>query len=144
MKSRIFLPFAVIGFAAGLLAVSGCKSSVNSVENAQKTGQRQMISDQRVITDRGLAKKVSIVGVNQVTTPGGFLKVQIELLNTTRSPQRFSYRFEWFDATGMLISSPAAPAFPDQIDGGEDKFITGQSPTPVCKDFRVKFLGNTN
>jgi uncharacterized protein YcfL len=140
MKTNFFLPLGVIVFSAGLLAVSGCKTSVNSVENAQKTGQRQMISDQRVITDRNLAKKVSIVGVNQVMTPGGFLKVQIELLNLTRSPQRFSYRFEWFDANGMLLNSAAAPTFPDQIDGGEDKFISGQAPTPSCKDFRVKFL----
>ena len=144
MKTRIFLPLVAAVTAAGLLAVSGCKTSVNSVENAQKTGQRQMVTDQRVVTDRGLAKKVSIVGVNQVTTAGGFLKVQIELLNTTRSPQRFSYRFEWFDANGMLISSPAAPAFPDQIDGGEDKFITGLAPTPASKDFRVKFIENIN
>ena len=144
MKTRIFLPLVAAVTASVALAVSGCKTSVNSVENAQKIGQRQMVTDQRVVTDRGLAKKVSIVGVNQVTTPGGFLKVQIELLNTTRSPQRFSYRFEWFDANGMLISSPAAPAFPDQIDGGEDKFITGLAPTPASKDFRVKFIENIN
>ena len=144
MKTKIFLPLLAAIAAAGLLAMAGCKTSVNSVENAQKTGQRQMVTDQRVVTDRGLAKKVSIVGVNQVTMPGGFLKVQIELLNTTRSPQRFSYRFEWFDANGMLISSPAAPAFPDQIDGGEDKFITGLAPTPASKDFRVKFIENVN
>jgi len=144
MKTKIFLPLLAAIAAAGLLALAGCKTSVNSVENAQKTGQRQMVTDQRVVTDRGLAKKVSIVGVNQVTMPGGFLKVQIELLNTTRSPQRFSYRFEWFDANGMLISSPAAPAFPDQIDGGEDKFITGLAPIPASKDFRVKFIENVN
>jgi uncharacterized protein YcfL len=140
MNTRIFLTLA----AAGMFAATGCKSSVNSVENAQKTGQRQMVTDQRIITDRGLAKTISIVGVNQVTTPGGFLKVQIELLNTTRSPLRFSYRFEWFDANGMLLNSAAMPTFPDQIDGGEDKFITGQSPTPACKDFRVKFLKISN
>jgi uncharacterized protein YcfL len=70
--------------------------------------------------------------------------VQIELLNTTRSPQRFSYRFEWFDASGMLLNSAAMPTFADQIDGGEDKFITGQAPTPASKDFRVKFIENTN
>lgn len=140
MKTRIFHALA----AAGLLAAAGCKTSVNSVENAQKVGQRQMVTDQRVVTDRGLAKKVSIVGVNQVITPSGFLKVQIELVNTTRSPQRFSYRFEWFDANGMLLNSAAMPTFPDRIEGGEDKFITGQSPTPDSKDFRVKFIENIN
>src|SRR5271154_1603438 len=104
MKTKFFLPLAAVGFTAGGLAVSGCKTSVNSVENAQKTGQRQMVSDQRAITDGSLKKKVSIVGVNQSMTPGGFLQVQVELLNTTRSLARFSYHFEWFDASGMQIT----------------------------------------
>lgn len=138
MKTRIVFP---IGFAAILLAVVGCSSTtVNSVENAQKTGQRQMVTDQRVITDSSLARSVSIVGVNQSMTPGGLLKVQVELLNRTRSLQRFSYRFEWFDANGMQVNSVVSTSVPDQIEGGEDKFISCVAPTPECKDFRVKFI----
>ena len=136
MKTRIFLPLTGVV----LLALSGCKTSMNSVENAQKEGQRQMISDQRVITDASLARKVSFVGVNQTMTPGGLLKVQIELLNRKGSLQRFSYRFEWFDANGMQLNNVASPTVPDQIDGGESKFISGLAPTPACKDFRVKFI----
>jgi uncharacterized protein YcfL len=138
MKTGIFPAIA----GALLLAVSGCKTSVNSVENAQKTGQRQMVSDQRAVTDSGLGKKISIVGVNSAMTPGGFLKVQIELLNTTRSFQRFSYHFEWFDANGMQLSTLTTAEIPDQIEGGEDKFISSLAPTPACRDFRVKFIKN--
>jgi len=136
MKTRIFLPLAGVV----LLAWCGCRTSMNTVENAQKEGQRQMVSDQRVITDTSLAKKVSIVGINQAMTPGGVLKVQIELLNTKRSLQRFSYRFEWFDANGMQINNVASPTIPDQIEGGESKFISSVAPMPACKDFRVKFI----
>ena len=138
MKTGITLALA----GALLLAVSGCKTSVNSVENAQKTGQRQMVSDQRAVTDKSLAGRVSIVGVNSAMTPGGFLKVQIEVLNTTRSLQRFSYRFEWFDANGMQLTTLAPGEVPDQIQGGESKFISSVAPTPACRDFRVKFIKN--
>lgn len=138
MKTKIFLTLA----GAMLLAVSGCKTSVNSIENAQKTGQRSMIADQRVITDQSLKKKVSLVGVNTATTPGGFLKVQVELLNTTRSLARFSYHFEWFDSNGMQLTTVASAEIPDQIQGGEDKFISSIAPTTACKDFRVKFIEN--
>ena len=138
MKTGITLALA----GALLLAVSGCKTSVNSVENAQKTGQRQMVSDQRAVTDKSLAGRVSIVGVNSAMTPGGFLKVQIEMLNTTRSLQRFSYRFEWFDANGMQLTTLAPVEVPDQIQGGESKFISSVAPTPACRDFRVKFIKN--
>jgi uncharacterized protein YcfL len=134
----MILPLAGVA----LLAVAGCRTSMNSIENAQKEGQRQMISDSRVVTDGSLARKVSLVGVNQSMTPGGFLKVQIELLNRTHSLKRFSYHFEWFDANGMLIENVASPTVPDQIEGGESKFISSVAPAPNCKDFRVKFLEN--
>ena len=138
MKTGITLALA----GALLLAVSGCKTSVNSVENAQKTGQRQMVSDQRAVTDKSLAGRVSIVGVNSAMTPGGFLKVQIEVVNMTRSLQRFSYHFEWFDANGMQLTTLAPVEVPDQIQGGESKFISSVAPTPACRDFRVKFIKN--
>jgi uncharacterized protein YcfL len=142
MKTKIILSLAAVGFTAGLLVVSGCKTSVNSVENAQKTGQRSMVADQRAITDGSLKKKVSIVGVNSTMTPGGFLQVQVELLNTTRSLARFSYHFEWFDANGMQIGTLMSAEIPDVIQGGEDKFISATAPTPACRDFRVKFIEN--
>jgi uncharacterized protein YcfL len=122
------------------LALAGCHNPMNSVENAQKAGQRQMIADQRVVNDTGLARAVSCVGVNTATTPGGLLKVQVELLNQTRSLHRFSYRFEWFDANGMLISSLSPVVMADQIEGGESKFISAIAPTSACKDFRLKLL----
>ncbi len=135
MKTRIFLPLV----GAGLLVLTGC-TTVNSVENADKQGQRQMVTDQRAITDAGLDRKVSIVGVNQSMTPGGLLKVQVELQNRTRSLQRFNYRFEWFDADGMQVAGVASALLPDQIEGKESKFIFGVAPNPNCKDFRVKFI----
>jgi uncharacterized protein YcfL len=135
MKMRMFLPLAGIG----LLALAGC-TTVNTVENAEKQGQRQMVTDQRAITDGSLRRKVDIVGVNTATTPGGLLKVQVELFNRTRSLQRFNYRFEWFDANGMQFTTVASAWLPDQIEGQESKFISGVAPNPNCKDFRVKFI----
>ena len=139
MKMRILLPLATCGFAASLLGLAGC-TTVNTVENAQKEGQRQMVTDLRAVTDASLARKVSIVGVNQAMTPGGLLKVQVELLNRTRSLQRFNYRFEWFDANGMQVNNVISAVIPDQIEGKESKMISSIAPSPSCKDFRVKFI----
>ena len=139
MKTRILLPLAACGFAASLLGLTGC-TTVNTVENAQKEGQRQMVTDLRAITDGSLARKVSIVGVNQAMTPGGLLKVQVELLNRTRSLQRFNYRFEWFDASGMQVNNVISAVIPDQIEGKESKMISSIAPSPSCRDFRVKFI----
>jgi uncharacterized protein YcfL len=129
----------LLAVAASTLALAGC-TTVNSVENAQKEGQRNMISDQRVITDGSLARKVAIVGVNSAMTPGGLLKVQVELENHTHSVQRFLYHFEWFDANGMQVNNIISAAVPEQIEGKESKFIFSIAPNPNCKDFRVKFI----
>lgn len=132
MKTKLAALFVVA------LALGGCHNPINSVENAQKEGQRNMVADQRVVTDTGLNKSVSVVGVNTGMTPGGVLKVQAELLNRTKSLHRFSYRFEWFDLNGMQITTVMTTTVPDQIEGGESKFISAVAPTPACKDFRLK------
>ena len=75
-----------------------------------------------------------------VTTPGGFLKVQAELLNQTGSLQTFNYRFEWFDLNGMQISDSASAAVAAEINGGESKFISAVAPTEAAKDFRLKLI----
>ena len=134
MKTKIAALFALA------LAVAGCHTTVNSVENAQKSGQRNMVSDQRVISDLGLNKKVSIVGVNTALTPGGVLMAQVELLNLTGKLHRFNYHFEWFDQNGMQINNVASAIIPEEIEGKESKFIRGVAPTPACKDFRLKLI----
>src|SRR5436309_2045240 len=90
-----------------LSGVTAC-STMNSVENAQSTGQKQMVSDKRVLTDAGLNRHVTIVGINEATVSTGFKKVQIELLNKTSSDYRFRYLVEWFDDKGMLLQTPTS------------------------------------
>lgn len=136
MKTAQLLVLLVAGSA---LALTGC-TTVNSVENAQKMGQRNMITDSRVISDGSLSRKVSIVGVNTSMTPGGLLKVQVEVFNRTRSHQAFLYQFEWFDLNGMQVNNILSARIPEQIEGQESKFINGLAPTAACHDFRVKFI----
>ncbi|MDN3515511.1 MAG: YcfL family protein [Candidatus Brocadia sp.] len=121
--------------------LSSC-TTVNTVERESPAGTKQMIADKRVITDSTLNKKVSIIGLNEGATPGGFLQVQIEVLNRKNSMQDFSYRFEWFDMNGMLVDTPTSVWIPRQIEGQETLTITAVAPTTTAKDFRVKFIEN--
>ena len=134
MKTKIAALFAVALLAAG------CHDTMNSVENAQKEGQRNMVSDSRVVSDTGLNRKVNVVGINTAMTPGGFLRVQVELLNRTSSLQNFNYHFEWFDANGMQINGISTAVISDEIAGKEDKFISAIAPSQATKDFRLKLI----
>lgn len=116
-------------------------TTVNTVERAAPAGQRQMVNDKRIITDGGLNRAVRIVGVNEV--PGEFLKIQVELLNSTSSLKSFNYRFEWFDANGVLVNTPASTYISRQIEGKESIFISAVAPVASAKDFRLKLIEST-
>jgi uncharacterized protein YcfL len=132
--------------AAGLCAaalLAGCSSStVNSVAPAQSTAQRQMIADHVIMTDSSLARSVRVTGVNVATDAEGFLKVQVEVQNTTKSRKSFTYRVEWFDERGMFITLPTATAIPRSLEGKEVAYITATAPTPMAKDFKMNFLAS--
>ena len=142
MKTLSLVSILCVTGAAGLL-LPGC-TTVNSVEPAQPVAQRQMLSDQRVITDTTLNRHVRIIGVNTATGPAGFLKIQVEVQNLTSRPQSFTYRVEWFDENGMLINLPTTTAIPRTIEGKETMDLTATAPTDRAKDFRIKFLEPTN
>ena len=130
-----------VSFLAGASVLTSC-TTVNTVERETLVGTKQMVADKRVVTDDTLKRKVSIVGVNESTTSGGFLQVQIEVLNQKNSMQDFNYRFEWFDMNGMLVNTPTSVWIPRQIEGQESLFITAVAPTTTAKDFKVKFMEN--
>lgn len=137
--TKSILPACLL--ASTMFVFSSC-TTVNTIERETPIGTKQMVADKRVITDDTLKRKVSIVGVNENTTSGGFLQVQIEVLNQKNSMQDFSYRFEWFDMNGMLVNTPTSVWIPRQIEGQETLSITAVAPTTTAKDFRVKFIEN--
>ncbi|MEI7730389.1 MAG: YcfL family protein [Verrucomicrobiota bacterium] len=134
MKPFIWLGLVVVG--GGL--ITGCTSSVNSVERADPEHPRMMVSDKRIIADAALNRHVRIVGVSPAYNE--HMSVSVELQNTTRSMHTFSYLFEWFDENGILISSPTATYVQRQIEGKESIFINAVAPTPKAKDFRLKLI----
>jgi uncharacterized protein YcfL len=144
MKTQTLIHVLGVSLLAGtlLLAGFGC-STVNRLEPAQPVAQRERLADQQVITDVGLHNRVRVLGVNQATGPGGFLKIQVEVLNLTSKLQSFTYRVEWFDENGMVISLPTKSAIPRTLEGKETAVITATAPTERAKDFRIQFLEST-
>lgn len=139
MKTRILESMSCASLLAGALVLGGCHTTVNTVQR-DPSAQRQMVNDKRITTDSGLAQKVSVVGVSEAPTPGGHLQIQVEVLNRTRSMQRFSYEFQWFDFNGMQVKPTTVALQSATIEGGESIFLSSIAPTPLCKDFRVKFI----
>jgi uncharacterized protein YcfL len=140
MKNRyLILPTLLL-----VLGGAGCSSTkVNTLEPAQTTAQRNMLSDKRVLMDQSLSKSVSVIGVNTAQGSEGFLKIQVEVQNLTRKRRFFSYRVEWFDENGMLIELPSNVSHPRSIESKAIAVITATAPTPRARDFRIQFIEPT-
>lgn len=111
---------------------------MNSAERAVPLAQKGSVDLTKVTTDWSLKRKVHIVRMNEAIVSGNMLKVQVELQNRTNSFQQFHYAFDWFDSSGMLVSSPTGGWRPSGIQPKELKAITAVAPTPNTVDFRLK------
>ena len=123
-----------------VLGLTACRT-VNTTERANPTATRQMVDDQRIITDRSLDFGARVVSVNQATVGSGDLvKVQVEIQNNSRLSKHFKYKFEWFDQNAMQIQAPAPVWIPKEIEGRETIDISAVAPNPQAKDFRLKLI----
>src|SRR5271169_839739 len=89
-----------------LLVAVGCTPPINSVERAHPEGQPHPVADKRIITDSAISSIAQIIGVNESTVSGDLAKIQVTVFNSTSSAGTFNYKFEWYDADGMLVDSP--------------------------------------
>lgn len=122
------------------LMLAGC-TTVNTVENSDKAGQKTMVGDKRVITDSSLSRRIQVVGINvDEGGAGGLLRVQVELVNRTRSRHAVNLLWEWFDQAGMLVSTPMSTGTTRSIEGGESVHIAVTAPNPRVKDFKLKLI----
>ena len=140
MKTLIVRSLSGGALLAALLGLSGCSTTINSVERADPVGQRQMVNDKRLLTDASLNRKVRIIGLNEGATPAGLARINVEIMNMTRSLQTFNYRVEWYDLNGLPVESASAGWSHREILGKETLNITFTAPNPAAKDFRVKFV----
>lgn len=132
------MPIALLVLTA-LTVLPACET-VNTAERAEPGYERVYIDDQRVTTDDSLKNAAGLVRLNETTLETGFLKVQAEVYNDTRERKRANYRFEWFDADGMLINTSLSSWKAISLAGKESQFITAVSPTKTATDFRLKLI----
>lgn len=142
--SRLLVGLATL--ALTVAASTGCnttQNAVNTVEPSNPNYVRRNIPDKRVIRDRETARAVSVLNVIDGTTETGLARIGVEVQNLRRSVYRFNYRFDWFDAQGLPVSTPAATMISQQIEAGQILVLTSVAPTPNAKDFRLTVQQST-
>jgi uncharacterized protein YcfL len=122
----------------GVLLLSGCATTVNTVERAAPEASPSYVADKRVVTDRTLANMFRVVSVNQATVSGNLLKVQATIENLKNSTKTLTYKFEWIDVNGMAIDSPNETWKQIRVQPRETTTISTVSINPRAVDFTLK------
>jgi uncharacterized protein YcfL len=125
-----------------LIAMTGCRTAVNTVENEDKIGVSNIIEDKRVITDGTLARRVSVTAINERKAPNGFRQIQVQLTNHKNTIQTIFYTVEWFDADGMKVTTASGGWTQQQFMARESLYIVLTAPTINANDFIIKLMEN--
>ena len=148
MKKRLII-------LTSCLLLLACQATVNTVENTEKSMQRESIDTSKVSTDNFLKRRLMIDRVDKVELPDGLLKIQVTATNIRTSfwdqasswfmkdnPYQIAYRFSWFDENGMDVNTGAQTWIPMTVIPGDTIRIMAVSPNPRCKDFTLSLKEN--
>lgn len=130
----------LIAGALVLAAMTGCRTAVNTVENADTTGVSNIIEDKRVITDSTLERRVTVTAINDRRAPNGFKQIQIQLTNRKNTIQTIFYNVEWFDMDGMKVTTAGGGWTQQQFMPRESLYIVLTAPTINANDFIIKLM----
>lgn len=120
-----------------MLAVAGC-NTVNTVESTPtQTTVGTVLQEQRIITDSHLHGYLTVGRIigNDV---GGLQKISTTLTNNRDTALDITYKVEWLDRSGALISSPIGGWKRIHFEGRESLSLSEIAISPAAADFRLK------
>jgi len=137
------------------IVLFGCQSTVNTVDNKEKSMHREAVDVSRVSTDSFLDGRLEIVRVDKSEQNDGLLRVQVTVRNIRTgfwaqigswfmgdNPYQVAYRFTWLDIDGMEVETAASTWLPKTIIPGDTVRFKAISPNPRCKDFSLAIREN--
>lgn len=89
------------------------------------------------VYNQRLAAHMSLTHHLKRDTKTGFVHVQAVLQNADYGDIQFQYRFEWYDADGMLIEETSPMWHTARVHGKDRKVLEGVSESRQATDFRL-------
>ncbi|MFZ9879954.1 MAG: DUF1425 domain-containing protein [Phycisphaerales bacterium] len=124
---------------AACLALAGCNTA-NTTRPMGPARADGTVPYEQIVTNGWLKYKANIVGVREGTVNGDMKRVAVDVYSDQLTSQRFSYRFDWFDASGMPVQSATSSLTSVTIKPKETITLTSVSPAPAASQWRLTFL----
>jgi len=128
---RCILPLALVS------ALTACNTSNTVVPMGSGPGQPGF---QQVLTNGWLNSKSNVTDVRQDVVSGDMKRVQVSVYSDQLTSQNFSYRFEWFDASGMRMQGAGEAWQSRTIKPKETIQLTTVAPSPKATQWQLKLL----
>ena len=138
MKQKIF-KIAISALSSAVI-LSSCQNSVNMVKKPKKEEKPKTPAHKQVVSDKSVEKRLKIETVNSEYLPTGLLKVEVTMKNISKSPFKFSYRFNWLNKKGEKVESPANTWTEKDVLSGDTVHLSSVAPNPQCSDFSIKLM----
>lgn len=145
----------ILIIAISCVVLVACQSTVNTIENTEKTMDRQPVDMSKISTDDFLNRRLVIDRIDKAEQADGLLKIQVTARNVRSSaldqmstwfmgdnPYQIAYRFSWLDAQGMSVETGAQTWIPMTVVPGDTVRIMAISPNSRCKDFVLSLREN--
>lgn len=126
-----------------LLAGSAMLGGCNTTNTIRPTGP--VLADgtvpfEHIVTNGWLKYKANIVGVHEATVNGDMKRIAVDVYSDQLNPQRFTYKFDWLDASGLPVPSPTTTSTSVTIKPKETITLTSVSPSPAATNWRLTFI----
>jgi hypothetical protein len=147
---RLFKKWTRTALAAGwVLLAGGCAGPSGATVPSQSAPPAQPApspaeADKRFIIAPELESVLRVKGVGLSHPPEGYLKIQVNVENMTATPQRFSYRIEWFDQDGAPLPVDGEGFSPWMLRPHEVSSISATAPAQSAADFGIAFVPAVN
>ncbi|MCL1887700.1 MAG: YcfL family protein [Kiritimatiellaeota bacterium] len=124
---------------AGALCAAGCLSTVDTVENAEKSGVADEVLRLHVETDASTPIRVTNL-IQAFDTANGFKKIAVTFTNRSTSPATAVYQCEWFDENLMPVPTSFSQWSEVRLVGRDSKTITFTAPNAIALDYKIRLL----
>jgi uncharacterized protein YcfL len=125
----------IVLFPAMFIFLFSCAGTSPNILTVQ-AGPSGISSKQIEVNDKLLARWLSVGDVHiKPLSPGESLEAQVQVKNLNDADVNFEYRFLWYDANGMELSTNTA-WIPSALTGKETKGYKTVSPRPDAASFK--------
>lgn len=126
----------LMSLAGLMMSVSGCMTTVDTVENLEKSFVSDEVLRMHVETDA--TQSIKVTNLLEKTAPNGFKQIAVEFTNRSSKPRTVFYRCEWFDEAGMTVNTPLTQWKEGRFAARDSKQVVFTAPNANAKDYKIR------